>query len=394
MERHGISAVEDLIQDLITAQPHELSHIYNLNLPESEFEWLQLLVTVDTVFIHEFLLFMWLSRTIAARTIAGSVDMYFSTFISNDCYTLSIRLLRDLMLMGNQIPMSFLLKLIETFPSKANYEKDKLEKGLLYVIKKVDPFKKSEDEKSEDENFEILDFCQRNHLLDCLYVWVLRKQATNRFRFDRVSDISWTEQAADKREEEAQKITISRDRLRTASQLSKAGIRFRAIEGGSISVMHYNKRKLRLDLPRLVVKGRTEDMLRNLIAHEHTCKEEGDLTKYAVIMDSLIDTAEDVAILTKAQVIENHLGSDERLLKMWNDMCINISDEPCERWDGMIKDVLHHYHSPWRAYYVEFREKYFSRPWLTLSLLAASLLLLFTLVQTLFTVIAYYRSQP
>ena len=56
MKRHRISALKDLIQDLISAEPNELRHIYNLNLPQSEFEWLQLLVTVDTVFIHEFLL--------------------------------------------------------------------------------------------------------------------------------------------------------------------------------------------------------------------------------------------------------------------------------------------------------------------------------------------------
>ena len=56
MERRGISAVEDLIQNLTFDQPHELRRIYNLNLLQSEIQWLQLLVTVDTVFIHEFLL--------------------------------------------------------------------------------------------------------------------------------------------------------------------------------------------------------------------------------------------------------------------------------------------------------------------------------------------------
>ena len=81
-------------------------------------------------------------------------------------------------------------------------------------------------------------------------------------------------------------------------------------------------------------------------------RQEGDFTKYAVIMDSLIDTPEDVAILTKADVIENHLGSDEKLLKMWNDMCITVSDRPCQDWDNMIEDVLDDYENPGRAMYV------------------------------------------
>ena len=53
MERHGISSVGELMQYLSHDQPDELSRIYNLNLSQSDFDWLQLLVTIDTVFIHE-----------------------------------------------------------------------------------------------------------------------------------------------------------------------------------------------------------------------------------------------------------------------------------------------------------------------------------------------------
>ena len=55
MERHSENT--SAVEDLISVEPHELSRIYNLNLPQSDFEWLQLLVTIDTVFIHEFLFF-------------------------------------------------------------------------------------------------------------------------------------------------------------------------------------------------------------------------------------------------------------------------------------------------------------------------------------------------
>ena len=155
--------------------------------------------------------------------------------------------------------------------------------------------------------------------------------------------------------------------------------------------MHYDKINHRFDLPRIVVYDKTEDVLRNLLAYEQTSKDGGEFTKYVVIMDSLIDTPEDVAILTKAEVIENHLGSDEKLLKLWNDMCFTVSDRRCDHWDRMIHEILHHYHTRWRTYYVELREKYFSRPWPTISLLSAFLLLLFTSVQTGYTVAGYYK---
>ena len=406
MQRHGIPDVKQLMQRIFEDPRSFLDTHYSNPLDYNSLEILQLMLTLDTILIYEFFLYM------CATVSESTIEQYghFQTLWKNDI--IGKQFFRDLFLMGNQIPMSFLMCLIQEFTRDPKFKRDELNREFIGVIEVVDPFFTWN---FEDENSEIPDFCKCTHLLDCLYVWVVRErppksqtQGTNRCRFPRQPNPLWIEQAAHKittctfprlpnpfrtEQAESHKITIYRDRLPTASQLSKAGIWFRAIEGG-ISVMHYSKRSLRFDLPRLVVYNGTEDMLRNLIAHEQTSMERGKLTKYAVIMDSLIDTAEDVAILTKAQVIENHLGSDERLLKMWNDMCINISDEPCERWDGMIKDVLHHYHSPWRAYYVEFREKYFSRPWLTLSLLAASLLLLFTLVQTLFTVIAYYRSQP
>ena len=75
------------------------------------------------------------------------------------------------------------------------------------------------------------------------------------------------------------------------------------------------------------------NVLRNLLAHviEQTSKIRDELTMYVVIIDMLIDTKEDLAISTRQEVIENHLENDERLVEMWNDMCVNVSTRPCQR---------------------------------------------------------------
>ena len=57
MERHGLSDVKVLMQRLIPDW-NDLNSIY-FNLPKYRFECLQLMVTIDTVFIHELLLFVW-----------------------------------------------------------------------------------------------------------------------------------------------------------------------------------------------------------------------------------------------------------------------------------------------------------------------------------------------
>ena len=391
MRRHGILDVKQLMECLFD-DPCNLHNHYS-SLTAYGPETLQLMITVDTIFIYELLLFL--------GDLNGEVEEqynYFSQILfKNDI--IYNQVLRDLFVMGYQIPMFFLMNLIEEFSKKPHIERnsqERVEGGLSFVVERIDPFVVRQTFSAP--RFETPKFLGRNHLLDCLYVWVIRKplpkhkkQATKSLSLEHLADTFLT-QLADTfiTQQAASEKTKLRERLPSASQLSKSGIRFRAIEG-SISVMHYDKRRLWFDLPRLVVYNKTEDVLRNLLAYEQTSKDGGEFTKYVVIMDSLIDTPEDVAILTKAEVIENHLGSDEKLLKLWNDMCFTVSDRRCDHWDRMIHEILHHYHTRWRTYYVELREKYFSRPWPTISLLSAFLLLLFTSVQTGYTVAGYYK---
>ena len=78
-----------------------------------------------------------------------------------------------------------------------------------------------------------------------------------------------------------------------------------------------HKRKLKIHLPRLVLFDSTGDVLRNLIAHDIMSRKGDEFSMYANIMDMLIDTPKDIAILKKAKVIENHLGNNERFANMW-----------------------------------------------------------------------------
>ena len=85
---------------------------------------------------------------------------------------------------------------------------------------------------------------------------------------------------------------------------------------------------------------------------------------------------EDLAILTKAKIIENHMGNDIRVVQMWTDMGINVlMYDASRRWRDMIPDIITHYSSRWHRLYAECHEKFFSRPWLWISVIAAFLLL-------------------
>ena len=379
MERHGKSDVEDLIKHLIP-DPNDLNNHYS-NLSQDCIEAFQLLVTVDTIFIHEYLLFFssacsksqgpkerYYKPTFSTNKIkcnqepVGSTD-YLHNFFSND-RTYS-QVWRDLFLMGNQIPMLYLKKLISEFPSQPDIKNGGLGKALVDIVMTNSPFSIVRPKKDQIAGI---------HLLDCQY---------SLFTQPKLDDTWWTNQGA------GTLTSNHRDRLPTASQLSKVGIRVKACEG-NVSVIKYHPTKFQLDLPRIVVHNGTEDVLRNLLAYEQTSKAGGEFTMYAVIMDSLIDTPEDLAILTKARVIDNHLGDDKSLVRMWNKLCTNVVIRSCERWDDMKCNVMQHYRSPWRSMYVEFHDRYLSRPWLTASVIAAILLLVFTLLQTVYTILGYY----
>ena len=338
MQRQEIPDVKQLMQRLFD-DPRSFLDTHYSNPLDYSLERHQLMLTLDSIFIYEFFLSMCATDPESKTEQNG----HFQTLWKNNIIVKQFS--RDLFLMGNQIPMSFLKKLIEDFPRERKLELGELNRKLRELIKIVDPFLTWN---FEDENSEIPDFCKCSHLLDCLYVWVCREplqkngsDAMNLCSIPQLCNLFW-------RKQEPRQKTIFGNRLPTASRLSKASIRFRVIVG-SISVMKYDKTNLRFDLPRLIVNDRTEDVLRNLLAHEQSSKSSGDFTKYVAIMNSLIDTPEDVAILTKAQVIENYLGSDEKLVEMWNNMCTNVDIRACERWDDMTHDVLDGYENPGRS---------------------------------------------
>ena len=80
--------------------------------------------------------------------------------------------------MGNQIPMSFLVEMIEVFPKKHEFKWNKLQEGLFYVVATNDPFLISQSLSLTEivQIFETPEFVNCNHLLDCLYVWVVRER--------------------------------------------------------------------------------------------------------------------------------------------------------------------------------------------------------------------------
>ncbi|KAL6987780.1 hypothetical protein U1Q18_013527, partial [Sarracenia purpurea var. burkii] len=78
-------------------------------------------------------------------------------------------------------------------------------------------------------------------------------------------------------------------------------------------------RKAPFEIPVIVVTDATELFLRNLIAFEYCCPEVGNhFTWYALVMDRLIDSEDDVKVLERDKVLYNYLGDRKVVAKMFN----------------------------------------------------------------------------
>nr|CAD1841015.1 unnamed protein product [Ananas comosus var. bracteatus] len=123
------------------------------------------------------------------------------------------------------------------------------------------------------------------------------------------------------------------------------------------------------------------------------CKpEEAYMTSYATFMDCIIDTPADVAILHQSGILENKLASDMELAVFFN----QLSD--CAAMDfekhylaGLFRDVRKYCDSDWPKWRAKLVRDYFGNPWAILSLIAAVFVLVFTFLQTFYTIFPYYH---
>ncbi|GLJ47701.1 hypothetical protein SUGI_1007380 [Cryptomeria japonica] len=181
----------------------------------------------------------------------------------------------------------------------------------------------------------------------------------------------------------------------SAEKLEEAGIKLKQSTGGKV---HFKRRFLRsstLYLPQIIVDDNTEIFLRNLIALEECQMQENyKITRVISLnlyrMDCLIDSREDVGLFRKARIIKNYLGSDKQVAKMFNALCVGITEE--HDLKDVLTEVHEHYDSKLKVWMSEFRKEHCSSPWYIISLVAAVILVVLTLLQTIYTMESYFKS--
>ncbi|XP_059644924.1 UPF0481 protein At3g47200-like [Cornus florida] len=179
--------------------------------------------------------------------------------------------------------------------------------------------------------------------------------------------------------------------IRNATDLQAAGMKFK--KGSSNRLLDIKHDMKELKIPPLILCNWTEPLLRNLAALEQ-CQYPYDsyIIDYIYFMDKLIDSAEDVDLLIRNGIFENHLGDTSEVASLYN----NLTKEvvfwcPNYYFSGMSEELNEYCKRRWPNWKALLKRDYFSTPWRATSTTAAIILLALTLIQTIYSVLSLYH---
>ncbi|XP_074580969.1 UPF0481 protein At3g47200-like [Curcuma longa] len=149
----------------------------------------------------------------------------------------------------------------------------------------------------------------------------------------------------------------------------------------------------RLEIPRIRAYNVSNTILRNLIAFEQLYPERGThVTDFAYLMDCLIDTREDVALLREADILVSAMGSNKDVADLFNRLCHKVVVQPTKgHLRAVFEDVPKHCEKKYNKWRATLNHAYFGNPWAAISVVAAILLFVLTIVQTVYSVLSYYQ---
>ena len=271
---------------------------------------------------------------------------------------------RDMILLENQLPFFLLLTLYSLLEVMAvpRHQNDYYSFLLLsvYFFKR---YLLIPEARSHEETIKILCTKEIKHFVELLIVC---QQPSSLTRPPKPSDFKFM--------------------IPTATQLHEAGVRF---ELGS-----KNERLLDIDyrrsgvlkIPKLKLEDRSESLFRNLIAFEQCHDRKGHyITDYIFLMDQLINTTKDVDVLVHKGIIDNWLGDNVAVTNLFNKLLINTVSGSNFYFADIFEGLNEYCDSPWNRWKAGLRRDYFCSPWRGASTIAAVILLLLTLIQTIFS---------
>ncbi|XP_042508155.1 putative UPF0481 protein At3g02645 [Macadamia integrifolia] len=382
---------ENLVKEMKKLMP-KIRGCYNKYLDLSG-ETLAWMLAVDVYFLLEFL------QIYAIKEGKIQTEIHAGKKFTN------YAMLRDIVMLENQIPLFLLRKVLELQHSSLEAADETLNASLIGLCKEVSPFKMV--------NLSSIQFTEHSHLLDVLYHMIVPKSEeqpdfaievsdgldvlTVDDIVDEIKDSNQVKKIANLIWKPLSKLTegtgssstnnihkpplIEEIVIPSVTELYNSGVQFATIKGGITSIS-FDTKSFTLYLPTVTIDVNSEVILRNLVAYEAS-NVSGPLnfTRYTELMNSIIDTKEDVKLLRGKGIVLNHLKSDEEVANLWNGMTRSVRLTEVPFLDKVIEDVNKYYMGTWKVKIGNHLKRYVFDSWQILTLLATILLLLMTTLQ-------------
>nr|XP_023889664.1 uncharacterized protein LOC112001717 isoform X2 [Quercus suber] len=175
--------------------------------------------------------------------------------------------------------------------------------------------------------------------------------------------------------------------LYSATQLNEAGVKFRKSSRKSLLGIHFDSKRGVLEIPCLTLDDSTEILIRNIIALEQS-QGKGYVTDYFAVLDFLIDTAKDIDLLCNEEIVVNYLGDSNAATSVVNKLNTDVIwYDTNSEYLRICEDLNDFYRIPWHRWKATLTHQYFSTPWKAASTIAAIILLVLTLIQSVISII-------
>ncbi|XP_031382740.1 UPF0481 protein At3g47200-like [Punica granatum] len=168
----------------------------------------------------------------------------------------------------------------------------------------------------------------------------------------------------------------------SATELETAGVTLRRSSSPGLDISFKNGV---LEVSQITIQEVTEALFRNIISFEQ-CSQNclPVFTSYAILLDNLINSPEDVDRLSKKEIVDNWLNPEDAT-KFFNELYHDAYVKDFY-YPKLCYDVKRYYQMSWPSWRTSLVQNYFSTPWVVASTFAAIFLLVLTFLQTLYSV--------
>ncbi|XP_030458537.1 UPF0481 protein At3g47200-like [Syzygium oleosum] len=177
--------------------------------------------------------------------------------------------------------------------------------------------------------------------------------------------------------------------IQCAKKLNQAGVRFKPRKTHSILDIKFKNGVL--EIPVLTMDDFWSSLFLNFVAFEQCYRHSTKyVTTYATLMGCLINTPADAGFLRDHKIIENYFGTDKEVARFFNNVGKDVVFDIHRSYlSKVFEEVNEYYQNDWHVRWAGFRHKYFDTPWSFMSAVAATVLLLLTMIQAFYAVFAY-----